>query len=114
MIIRFNSQITSPVLSLTLEAKEIFEDGTISSTSAILESLIPTPNAPGIYDTPDLTVPQGRYYVHITNGSGMEAILFMRVFADSTYNLVSSPDDFGREPTKVEIDDQLNNKFRVE
>ena len=61
----------------------------------------------------DLTT--GNYYVRIFNDSGINRkIGYLRIVSNTEYHFINDFGDFEREPSATEIDDQLNNKFRVE
>jgi len=108
MRILFNSQITAPINELVFDAKEMFPDG-VSSTSTVREEMTPFENGPGLYEI-DAPFPVGDYYVHISSLE-YETVLLLRVFDDQSYNLVPTPDDFGRELTGPEIEEQLQDDF---
>ena len=60
-------------------------------------------------------VAAGNYKVEIENSNGVfRRIGYMRVVDDSEYHFVNDFGDFEREPSAIEIDDELNNNFSVE
>lgn len=57
----------------------------------------------------------GNYYVRVFNDRGVNRkIGYLRIVSNTEYHFVNDFGDFEREPSATEIDDQLNNKFRVE
>ena len=56
----------------------------------------------------------GNYYVRFFNGAGVNRkIAYMRIVSNTEYHFVDDFGDFGREPSAIEIEDELNNNFTV-
>ena len=99
--------------TLTFEVRNFDATQTIAFDGAMSST-----NAFGLY-TIQVAVPAqlapGNYYVRIFNDQGVNRkIGFMRVVDDNEYHFVNDFGDFEREPSAIEIEDELNNNFSVD
>ena len=86
-------------------------------TVAFLESMDQMPRF-GEYrveiDVP-ISLPIGNYYFRIFTDLGVNRkIGYIRIVSPTEYHIVDDFGDFEREPSAIEIEDELNNNFSVD